>query len=465
MPAALAACAPAATLAYWTPPMDPDTTIAGLRAALQRSPDNQPLRRHLCDTLHAFGRFAEAEQELLLLLKQAPRDEATLLLLARVYRAQQKLSVAHVVLDDLVQQGSHKARVELSRLLLAEGDVDAAVRQYRAALDDDPSLRDAELSERLGVDLQPSTDAEVIDGRMRQGSGAAGDGQRLQPVRSDVKFVHVGGLADLKDEIRKKIVLPLQRPDLYKAYGKKTGGGILMYGPPGCGKTFLAKATAGEVAASFLAVGIHEVLEMWVGQSERNLHDVFATARAHKPCVLFFDEVDALGASRGDMKHSGGRQTINQFLAELDGLQADNDGLLVLAATNAPWHMDSAFRRPGRFDRVIFVPPPDQVARAEILRLLLAGKPQQGIDVDAVAKKTERYSGADLKAVIDRAIELKLDLAVQSGAVEPLTTKDLLVAAKAQRPTTSEWFATAKNYVLYANDAGLYDELKGYLKL
>src|SRR5262249_52758454 len=152
-------------------------------------------------------------------------------------------------------------------------------------------------------------------------------------------------------------------------------------------------------------VGIHDVLEMWIGQSERNLHAIFATAREHRPCVLFFDEVDALGASRGDMKHSAGRQTINQFLAELDGMQADNDGVLVLAATNAPWHMDSAFRRPGRFDRVIFVPPPDVEARAEILRLLLAGKPQQDVDTAAVAKKTDRFSGADLRAVVDRAVE------------------------------------------------------------
>jgi len=204
---------------------------------------------------------------------------------------------------------------------------------------------------------------------------------------------------------------------------------------------------------------------MWIGQSEKNLHAVFEQARAHRPCVLFFDEVDALGASRGDMKHSAGRQTINQFLAELDGLQADNEGLLVLAATNAPWHMDSAFRRPGRFDRVIFVPPPDLEARADILRLLLAGKPQQNVDVDAIAKKTDRFSGADLKAVIDRAIESKLDEAMASGVPEPLLTKDLLAAAKVQKPTPAEWFATAKNYVLYANDAGLYDDLKAYLKL
>jgi transitional endoplasmic reticulum ATPase len=451
--------------------MDADATIRSLREALQHSPGNTPLRRLLADTLFAYGHYADAEQELLLLLRAEPKDEPAGLLLARTYRAQGKHSPAAIVLEQLVTRGSHKARIELARVLLAEGDRDGARRHYRAGVEADPSLRDADLGDRLGAELQAAGPAaaelgDESDGeRPEAGPGASGDDLGLRPIRSDVKFVHVGGLAQLKDEIRKKIVLPLQRPDLYKAYGKKTGGGILMYGPPGCGKTFLAKATAGEIDASFLNIGIHDVLDMWVGKSERNLHAVFTTARRHKPCVLFFDEVDALGAARSDMKHGAGRQTINQFLAELDGMGTDNDGLLVLAATNAPWHMDSAFRRPGRFDRVIFVPPPDEEARADILRLLLAGKPQEAIDHHAIAKKTDRFSGADLKALVDRAIEQKLDAAMASGVPEPLRTKDLLAAAKVQRPTTAEWFATAKNYVLYANDAGLYDDLKGYLKL
>lgn len=448
--------------------MDPDTTIRSLRAALEASPDNAPLRRHLADVLLAYGKHAEAEVELKALLKADARDHTSKLQLAKCYRAQNKNSAAHVVLEDLVAQGVSRARLDLARLALAEGDVPAAVRHFKAGLEDDPTLWDAELGERLGV-AAPGSDMEdadeVFEGRVRASASPASGAGPGRPIRSDVKFVHVGGLQNLKDEIRKKIVLPLQRPDLYRAYGKKIGGGILMYGPPGCGKTFLAKATAGEVDANFLAVGIHEVLEMWIGQSERNLHTIFETAREHRPCVLFFDEVDALGASRTDLKHNAGRQTINQFLAELDGLQSDNEGLLVLAATNAPWHMDSAFRRPGRFDRVIFVPPPDQEARYEILRLLLAEKPTKDVDYDGLAKKTDRYSGADLKAVVDRAIESKLDDAVASGVPEPLTTKDLLAAVKAQRPSTGEWFATAKNYVLYANEAGLYDDLKGYLRL
>jgi SpoVK/Ycf46/Vps4 family AAA+-type ATPase len=204
---------------------------------------------------------------------------------------------------------------------------------------------------------------------------------------------------------------------------------------------------------------------MWIGASERNLHQLFENARSHTPCVLFFDEVDALGASRSDMRQSAGRQLINQFLAELDGIKASNDGVLILAATNAPWHLDSAFRRPGRFDRILFVPPPDQTARAAILQIHLRGKPIQDIDYDHVAKKTEGFSGADLKGLVDVAIEQKLGEAIRAGTPKPLSTKDLLSASANLKPTTREWFSTAKNYALYSNQGGTYDDILAYLKL
>jgi SpoVK/Ycf46/Vps4 family AAA+-type ATPase len=270
-------------------------------------------------------------------------------------------------------------------------------------------------------------------------------------------------MESVKEEIRIKIIHPLANPELFRAYGKTVGGGILMYGPPGCGKTHLARATAGEIKAGFISVGIADVLDMWVGTSERNLRDLFANARRSAPCVLFFDEVDALGARRSDMIKSGGRQLINQFLAELDGVGSSNEGVLILAATNSPWHLDPAFRRPGRFDRVLFVPPPDAVAREQILRILCRGKPTSGIDHGIVAKKTADFSGADLKAVVDKAIEAKLHESLKKGTPQPLSTADLVAAANSLRPTTKEWFATARNHALYANEGGAYDDVLRYL--
>jgi SpoVK/Ycf46/Vps4 family AAA+-type ATPase len=305
----------------------------------------------------------------------------------------------------------------------------------------------------------------VVEGRLR----AAGEDA---PVRADgrverprITFQDVGGMEALKEEIRLKIIHPLTHAELYQAYGKSIGGGILLYGPPGCGKTYLARATAGEVRASFLAIGINDILDMWIGQSERNLHDLFEQARSHRPCVLFFDEVDALAASRSDLRQSHGRMVINQFLAELDGVQSSNEGVLILAATNAPWHLDPAFRRPGRFDRILFVPPPDAAARAAILRILCRGKPSQDIDYDHLAKKTEGFSGADLKAVVDVTVEQKLRDALKEGQPKPLTTRDLAAAAATLRPSTKEWFATARNYALYSNQSGIYDDILKHLKM
>src|SRR4030095_3989438 len=239
------------------------------------------------------------------------------------------------------------------------GEVEQAVIQYRRAVEKDPSAADPAFAARLGIDAREE-ESEVVEGRVRAASWDEEDAAPNSEIeRPKIAFKDRGGMDAHKKETRHKIIHPLAHPELYKAYGKTVGGGILMYGPPGCGKTHLARATAGEIQAGFIAVGINDVLDMWIGNSERNLHELFEQARRNRPCVLFFDEVDALGASRSDMRHHAGRQLINQFLAEMDGVKTSNEGVLILAATNAPWHLDSAFRRPGRFDRVLFVPPPD----------------------------------------------------------------------------------------------------------
>jgi SpoVK/Ycf46/Vps4 family AAA+-type ATPase len=165
------------------------------------------------------------------------------------------------------------------------------------------------------------------------------------------------------------------------------------------------------------------------------------------------------------MRTSSGRHLINQFLAELDGVDGQNDGLLIMGATNAPWHLDSAFRRPGRFDQVVFVPPPDAQARSAILKVLLRERPTRAIDFDKVASRTDRFSGADLRGIVDTAVSRKLDEAMRTGDPRPIETDDLLHALRGARSTTADWFSTARNYVLYANDSGLYDAVRPYLKL
>jgi transitional endoplasmic reticulum ATPase len=451
-----------------------DRALETLREAVRLSPENIPLRQHLAESLLAQGRPERAEAEFREALNLAPENVHLKVGLANAFLQQGKNNVAVVILEALAKQPDAPplAFVLYARLLSSAGEVEEAVRQYHRGVSADPGVADREFAERLGIssadesgaEFDPET-SEVVEGRARSAWSEPAHGATIEVDRPSLTFSDVGGMESVKEEIRIKIIHPMNHVELYRAYGKSIGGGILLYGPPGCGKTYLARATAGEIHAGFLAVGINDVLEMWIGNSERNLHALFDQARQNTPCVLFFDEVDALAASRADLRASGGRQLINQFLAELDGVDSRNDGVLILAATNAPWHLDPAFRRPGRFDRILFVPPPDVPARASILRLLCRGKPVQNVDYDHLAKKTDHFSGADLKAVVDLAIEAKLREAMKAGVPRPLTTKDLLTAAAALKPSTREWFATARNYALYSNQGGIYDDILKHLKL
>ncbi len=260
-----------------------------------------------------------------------------------------------------------------------------------------------------------------------------------------------------------KILYPIKNKGLFEAYGKKIGGGVLLYGPPGCGKTLISRAIAGEIDADFISIGIHQILDMYLGNSEKNLHEIFELARSHTPSVIFIDEVDALASDRSHLKHSSGRTLINQFLSEMDGIDSYNEGLLIIAATNAPWHLDPAFRRPGRFDRIIFVPPPDAEARTAIFKILIKNKPIEDFDYEKIIKRLEGFSGADLKSLLDITSELVLTQAMKANRVIPLTLKDFIKTSKKIKPSTKTWFETAKNYALFSNQSGFYDDVLTFL--
>ena len=435
-----------------------DAHIDGLKDALKHSPDNVPLRLLLAESLSAANRLEEAEAEYTTLLRYSTETKIKVGL-AGIYYRRNNFSACIVVLEDVLQQKIKDAAVYVlyARALLKDKAIAKAIEAYRTALDIDPKATDAELDAHLRSRGPEPGEAEDEEEESEL--------SKRFLVKPDINFADVGGMENIKKEIDLKIIKPLQHAELYKAYGKKTGGGILLYGPPGCGKTYIAKATAGEVNAKFISIGLNDILDMWLGNSEKNLHAIFELARKNTPCVLFIDEIDALGASRSDMKTSSTRHLINQFLQELDGLEHSNEGVLVLGATNAPWSLDAAFRRPGRFDRIIFIPPPDQVSREVIFQLKLKSKPTETINCSELAKKSEHYSGADIDAVIDIAIEQKLEESFSTGVPKPLSTDDLAGAIKKHKPSTQEWFSTAKNFALFANEAGLYDEILHYLKL
>jgi transitional endoplasmic reticulum ATPase len=287
----------------------------------------------------------------------------------------------------------------------------------------------------------------------------------LVPEAEEVTFRDVGGLDDIKRQIERRIILPFKKPSLFQRFKKRVGGGILLYGPPGCGKTLLARATAGECKAAFYNVAISDVLDMYIGESERKLHALFERAREKPPAVLFFDELEALAGKRQYSREGTSSKLVSQFLSEMDGFSRNNHGVLILGATNVPWAVDAAFRRPGRFDRVLFVPPPDRAARAAILDQLLTERPcEEGIDVEVIAKATSGFSGADLAHVVDTAADLAIEASISAEREVPIVMGHLREALAEVRPTTSEWLSTARNHARYANEGGQYDEVLAFLR-
>merc|ERR1711991_44829 len=215
-----------------------------------------------------------------------------------------------------------------------------------------------------------------------------------------------GGLEKVKHELKKVIEYPVEHPEKFEKFGMSPSKGVLFYGPPGCGKTLLAKAVANECQANFVSIKGPELLTMWFGESEANVREVFEKARQAAPCVLFFDELDSIAKSRGSSLGDGGGsgdRVMNQLLTEMDGMGAKKN-VFIIGATNRPDIIDTALMRPGRLDQLIYIPMPDLESRKSILRATLRKSPvAKDVDLDFLAEKTDKFSGADITEVCQRA--------------------------------------------------------------
>jgi len=425
--------------------------LESLRRAVESAPDDVPLRLHLAGLLIADGQQDAAISQCAAALQREPGSAAARELMTR---AMGQLGGSAPTPEAPAATSSPAGAPSGPSADSAPGPSPSAPSPSGPRQDNgfDWSMAESEVSD---VAPQPM----FVNGEREQTEVSAWDVER-----STLTLADVGGMRQVKERLTAAFLAPMQHPELRKLYGKSLRGGMLLYGPPGCGKTFIGRAIAGELGAHFLNVGLADVLDMYLGTSERNIQDVFRLARSSAPVVVFLDEVDALGQKRSLTRSSGMRTTVNQLLTELDGVSGQNEGVFVIGATNQPWDVDPALRRPGRLDRTLLVLPPDAEARESIFRHHLAHRPVEGIDVRWLARSSDGYSGADIAHVCETASEKALLEGVRTGNARMIQMQDLKAALAEVRSSTGPWFDAARNVVQFANEDGTYNELRDYMK-
>src|SRR5215218_8879013 len=359
-------------------PVDPEL-LAGLRAAVEAVPDNLALRLHVASLLLEAGRPAESLE--------------------------------------------HSSAV----LALVPGQPEAArlVERATSALPDTP------------FPVPAPSPAAAAGPRHR---GASMDQWVLGEVEEPrTTLADVGGMPALKRWLRTAFLSSLRDPQMRRLFGRSLRGGLLMYGPPGCGKTFLARAVAGELQASFLRIDLAHVVDMWLGYSRRSIHEIFETGRASAPCLLYLDQLDAIGPRRAGRRHSIGRGVVDQLVAELYSASEEHEGVLVV--------------------------PPDTEAREAIIRSVLAGRPlAEDLDLAALAARTDGYSAADLAQLCESAAAVALEASIVSNSSRPIALADFTRGLHEIRPSTPAWFELARDYARFAAEPGSYDDLVAYLR-
>jgi transitional endoplasmic reticulum ATPase len=292
-----------------------------------------------------------------------------------------------------------KSRLELADKLLARIESIPKDAKPRPG-----SIADGRDRAKQGL---PPKAPEPGNAKAAEGSTKDDEGGKFIAVeKPTTRFDDIAGLDDVKEEIRLKMIYPFKHPEAASRYRIKKGGGILLWGPPGTGKTMMARAVAGEIDAAFFTVKPSEIMSKWVGDSEGNVQKLFAEARTHERSIIFIDEIEALVPKRreaGAGSNVMGR-VVPQILAELEGFDSERKNpLLFVGATNEPWSLDPAVLRPGRFDDKVYIGLPDLPARRKLLDLNLRGRPLEGVDLDMLAERTGGLSGADVKNICEKA--------------------------------------------------------------
>jgi SpoVK/Ycf46/Vps4 family AAA+-type ATPase len=429
--------------------MEPEHSVLdSLRKAVDAMPDDVPLRLHLATLLLRAGQRDEAIRQVGAILQRDPGNSAALALL-------QNPSAERAVVPPPQPAPAPEAPAPVTSDAMAPVTGDPVTG--------DPVTGEAPVGK---FDWTQAEDElrDVLPAMFVGEPEDVGIEDAYDSEHTGLTLADVAGMTEVKQRLEAAFLAPMRNPELRKLYGKSLRGGLLLYGPPGCGKTFIARAVAGELGAKFITVSFADIIDMFVGQSERNIHELFEIARRNSPCVLFLDEVDAIGQKRSQLRHTPMRSAVNQLLLELDDVSGNNEGVFLLAATNHPWDVDSALRRPGRFDRTLLVLPPDSAAREGVFRYHLKERPVAGIDLAKLAKMTDGYSGADIAHICETAAERALMDSVRLGEPRMIGNPDLEAAIAEVKPSLGAWFDTARNVALFANEGGAYDDLASYLR-
>lgn len=322
---------------------------------------------------------------------------------ARIYLLEAARAMTLLARDAEGDELQQARRDTAARLLDLARDCEAANQQNRAR----PNLK-----------RRPHSNQESS----AEGEGEKSASQWIVKEKPQIRFDDVAGLDAVKEDIRLKMVYPFEHPQLAERFGIRGGGGVLLFGPPGTGKTMLAKATAGEIDATFFVISPADILSKWVGEAEQNIKKLFDAARNEKRSVIFIDEIESLVPSRRDEGSSVMQRVVPQLLSGMEGFDKRTTPVLFMGATNVPWHLDPAVLRPGRFDEKVYIPLPDLPARRKMLDIYLGKRPvDDAVDLHAFAARLDGYSGADIKYICDRAATVPFLQSVATGQEGQIT--------------------------------------------
>ncbi|MFI5412855.1 MAG: AAA family ATPase, partial [Candidatus Micrarchaeales archaeon] len=433
------------------------------------------------NALFEEGKYNESLDEYTQAIKVDPKYPDAYFNRALTYRILNNFGSAKKDLDSVmeIQPKSHDAPLLIGDMAEANNDLLGARFWYEKALANNPDYGEAKnrlehidslihidstygkntKTKQLELEKYDYNETRIEEGQIK----------KVAFYKSNQKFDSVIGLKKLKKYMMDNIVLAIKEPALFKKYGKKLGLGTLLYGPPGVGKTYTVNAIAGEAGANVIIARVNQIVDMYTGNTEKNLHQIFEQARKNPPCVIFFDELDALGVKRGGTGESAGgessalRLAVNQFLVEMSGVEANPEGIYVIGATNTPWDIDSALKRSGRFGDHIYVPPPGYSDRKNLFKYHTKNMPRSHLGWGRLARATAGYSPADIERICDKAIMLPLLHEHEHKKGRMLTMGDMIAVLQDSDINSSsldEWYNMVKKDVISKTETQIVDGKK-----